>query len=380
MNMKRLVCFLLALAMLGGMMVCAASPVPPPIDAPSGILIEQKTGTVLHEKDADARRSPASVTKIMTLLLTVEAIEHGTLTLEDKVTISRNAMRMGGSTAYLAEGEVYTVHELLKAVSVASANDGAVALAEHLAGSEESFVARMNGRATELGMQNTHFVNCHGLDDPDHYTTARDIALMSRALLEHDLIRSYTTIWMDSLRDGTFTLSNTNRMIRYYTGTTGVKTGSTSIAKNCLSASALRDGMELIAIVLGADTSDLRYDSARKLLDFGFANYQLVAVFPEEVLQPIPVVLGKSGEVQPVLQSDESIVVEKGSAGGLVKTVALAEKVHAPVEAGQKLGELVVSSGDDVRATVPIVAGEAIPKLSYWDILGGLLKTLLMID
>ena len=377
--MRRLVCLFLALALLAGPAATAA-PVAPEVNAPCAILIEQKTGQVLHEKNADEKRAPASITKVMTLLLTMEAISRGTVKVEDEVTISRQSMAMGGSTAFLAEGEVYTIDELLKAVSIASANDGAVALAEHLAGSEESFVAQMNARAAELGMQNTHFVNCHGLDDPDHYSTARDIALMSRALMNFDLIRNYTTVWMDSLRDGSFTLSNTNRMVRYYTGATGVKTGSTGIAKNCLSASAVRDGMELIAVVLAADTSDLRYDSARKLLDFGFAGYQLVAVFPDEVLHPIPVILGQKNEVQPVLRSEEHIVIEKGQAGALVKTVTLAGDVRAPVTEGQRLGELTVAIGETVLATVPIVAAENIPRLTYWNILGQMFKTMFMME
>lgn len=377
--MRRLVCLLLVLSCLSVQAVWAA-PEAPEVNAPSAILIERETGQVISEKNADERRSPASVTKIMTILLTLEAIERGALRLDEKVTISRNAMSMGGSTAFLAEGEVYTVDELLKAVCVASANDGAVALAEHQSGSEESFVARMNERARELGMVNTNFVNCHGLDDPNHYTSARDVAIMSRAMMSHDVVRNYTTIWMDSLRGGTFTLSNTNRMIRYYTGATGVKTGSTSVAKNCLSASALRDGMELITVVMGCDTSDLRYDSARKLLDFGFANYQLAAVYPEQVILPIPVLLGQKTEVQPVLQSNGKILVEKTEMKNLTKTVSLSEDVQAPVEKGQKLGELTVSSGDKVLARVAIVAGESIAKLSYWNVLGKLFKAMLMMD
>ena len=351
----------------------------PAVPAPSVILIERASGTVLAEKNADERLLPASVTKIMTLLLTLEAVDSGLLSLEDIVTVSRASMRMGGSTAFLAEGERYTVHELLKAVVIASANDGAVALAEHLAGSQESFVGRMNQRAQELGMVNTQFKNCHGLDEDGHYTTARDIALMSRELLHfHPKIKEYTGIWMDSLRDGTFGLSNTNKLIRFYDGATGLKTGSTSKAGCCLSASAERDGMELIAVILHAPSSDDRYEAARALLDFGFATYASLEAHPDQPLLPIPVTLGETAEVQPVLEETLHFVVEKAKIKAITRTVTLEEGISAPVAAGQQLGELVISAGEEVLLTVPLVAAQDVARLTFGTVLGRMLRLLVL--
>lgn len=374
--MKRLVCFFLCVASI--LPVCRALPETPDVPAPSVILIERSSGAVLAEKNPDERLPLASVTKIMTLLLTVEAIDRGALSLSDPCTVSRAAMSMGGSTAYLAEGEQYTVHEMLKAVTIQSANDGAVVLAEKLAGTEDSFVSRMNARASELGMTNTNFLNCHGLDTEGHYSSARDIALMSKELLQYPLIKEYTTIWMDSLRDGTFTLSNTNRLVRFYEGATGLKTGSTQAAGACISASAERNGMELIAVVLNAGSGDDRFEAARKLLDFGFANFTTVAAYPEEAPLPVPVILGKQGEVQPVLEREVNVVLEKSTAGSLEKEVRLAENVEAPVQRGQKLGELTLRSGDEVLAVVPLVAGEDVAKLGWWDVFSEIVSAMFM--
>lgn len=363
---KKTLCVFLAVLMFGGSAL--AAPAAPGVSAPSAILMEKETGNILFEKDADTPRPPASVTKIMTVLLVMEAIDKGTLRLDETVTISRNAQDMGGSQVYLAEGEQYTVHELLKAVVVASGNDAAVALAEHMSGSEETFVGRMNEKAAELGMTNTFFRDCTGLYTEGHYTTARDIAVMSRALLRYPGIRDYTTIWMDTLRGGTFGLNNTNRLIRYYPGATGLKTGSTSIAKYCLSGTAERDGMELIAVILAADTSDNRFNDARALLDFGFANYTLIAAYPDEVPRPVPVILGKTSAVQPQITGDTRVLVEKAQLSQITRQLVMVEDVHAPVEEGQKLGELILTCGDEVLANVPIVAAEAVERLSLFDI------------
>ncbi|MDR1692282.1 MAG: D-alanyl-D-alanine carboxypeptidase [Oscillospiraceae bacterium] len=348
------------------------------VPAPSVILTERSTGAVLYEKDADRRLAPASVTKVMTLLLTMEAIERGQLTVTQKITVSRAAMSMGGSTAYLHEGEQYTIDEMLKAVTIASANDGSVVLAEAVSGTEGTFVAKMNERAAELGMTNTHFVNCHGLDDPDHYTTARDIAAMSRALLDHKLIKNYTTIWLDSLRDGAFTLANTNRLVRYYDGCTGLKTGTTSKAGSCISASAEREGMELIAVVLGAGSTDDRYESARKMLDYGFASFSLMTAWPDEALLPVPVRLGRQNEVQPVPEGDKTVIYEKHKKALITKTVMLDAEVKAPVALGQKLGEVVVECEGAELIRVPLVASKGVERLTWWDIFRRLLGVLTM--
>ncbi len=369
---KKILCLCMTVCLLSASAL--AAPAAPGITAPSAILMEKETGQVLFEKAPDTARLPASVTKVMTMLLVMEAIDRGSLRLDEKVSISRTAHNMGGSQVYLAEGEQYTVEELLKAVVIASGNDAAVALAEHMAGSEETFVGRMNDKAVELGMTNTFFRDCTGLSDEGHVTTARDIALMSRALLKHEDIKKYSTIWMDTLRNGAFGLNNTNKLIRFYPGATGLKTGSTSKARFCLSGTAERGGMELIAVILGADSSDNRFADARTLLDFGFANYTVAPVMPDEVFQTIPVLLGKQAEVLPELQSKQHVLVEKNAANTLTKEVTLAEDVQAPVEKGQMLGELVVKSGDKELTRVPIVAAEAVARVGTMDIFGRMAK------
>ena len=300
--MKKLAAALVAALLLA--VPARAAAAPPSVDAGAAVLVEKETGTVLYEQNAHDKLEPASVTKIMTLLLVMEAIDSGALSTEDVVTVSAHAASMGGSQVYLKEGEQMSVHDLLKAVAVASGNDASVALAEHLAGSEEAFVQRMNQRAAELGMSDTCFVNCTGLPAAGHLTSAYDIALMSRELiLHHPAIREYTTIWMDSLRGGQFQLANTNKLIRFYEGSTGLKTGSTDAAGYCLSATAERDGMELIAVVLKCPSSDVRSAAASSLLNYGFANYTLMDVYPSQALPPVDVLLGESETVQPVLST-----------------------------------------------------------------------------
>ena len=342
------------------------------VAAPSAVLMEAATGTVLYEKDAHTPLPPASVTKIMTLLLVMEALDAGRIGWDDTVTASEAAAAKGGSQVYLEAGEQMSLQEMLKSVVVVSANDCATALAEHVAGSEAAFVELMNRRAQELGMENTHFVNCTGLDDePDaetHLTTAYDIALMSRALLKHDEIRDYTTIWMDSVRNGEFGLANTNKLVRFYQGTTGLKTGYTSAAGHCLSASAERDGVEFIAVVLHCATSGERFQAAKQLLDYGFANYTLAQPDPETEIPPVPVVLGTAETIVPVPDNDDPVLIEKGQAAGITTRLEVADQVRAPVEAGQRLGTLTLQSDGAPLAAIPLVAPEAVPRRTWWDV------------
>ena len=345
------------------------------VDAESCVLMEKATGQVLYAENEHEQLEPASVTKIMTILLVMEAIDSGALAYDDLVTASAYACSMGGSQIWLKENEQMSVRDLLKAVCVASANDCSVALGEHLAGSCEAFVARMNERAAELGMEDTHFVNPTGLPAQGHVTSAYDIALMSRELiLHHPDIRQFTTIWMDTLRDGAFTLTNTNRLVRDYQGATGLKTGSTDAAGYCLAATAERDGMELIAVVLKSPTSAQRFESAKALLNYGFAAYALVNVTPERVLPPIPVTLGTADFVQPVLGEGRELLLEKAQAAELEQEVRLAEGLDAPVAAGEEIGTLLLTAGGEQVAAVPIVAGEAVERLSYGEILVKFLK------
>ena len=363
---KKLLAAVLAAALLA-LPVPAAQAVSgaPAVNCGAAVLMEKETGTILYEQNSHDKLEPASVTKIMTLLLVMEAIDSGRISLDQTVSISARAVSMGGSQIWLKEGEQMTVRDLLKAVAVVSANDGAVALAELVAGSEEGFVALMNQRAKELGMADTTFVNCTGLPAAGHLTSAHDIALMSRELIRsHPSIREYTTIWMDSLRDGAFQLTNTNKLIRFYDGATGLKTGSTDSALYCLSATAERSGMELIAVVLKSPTSQERFDAARALLDYGFANYTLMDVYPDQALPPIDVLLGEADCVQPVLSQSSRILVDKAQLNSVTSQINLCENVEAPVEAGQKLGEMVVTVDGQVLQTIPIVAERAVERLT----------------
>ena len=337
------------------------------LDAPSALLMEKQTGTVLFAKDEHTPREPASVTKVMTLLLTMEAIDSGALSYDDTVTGSAHAASMGGSQIWLKEGEQMRVEDLIKAVCVVSGNDAAVALGEHLAGSEEAFVARMNERAKELGMNDTHFVNCTGLPAEGHVTSAYDIALMSRELiLHHPDIRRFTTIWMDSLRDGQSMLVNTNKLVRFYPGATGLKTGSTSSAKYCISATAEKDGCELIAVVLGGSTSDKRFADAKALLNYGFASYALVTVVPESPLPAVPVTLGTQKTVQAVLTENNALLLEKSRAGSLTQSLSLPDRVEAPVSAGEPLGSLDVFDAEGALvSSLPLLAGEDVPRVTW---------------
>lgn len=347
-----------------------------PIQSRAALLMEKTTGQVLYAQNEHEQLEPASVTKIMTLLLTMEAIDSGTIGYDDVVTVSAYAAGMGGSQVYLAEGEQITVEELLKAVCVASGNDAAAALAEKVAGVSDRFVEKMNQRAAELGMNDTHFANCTGLTAEGHVTSAHDIAVMSRELiLKHPDIRRFTTIWMDTIRGGAFQLANTNKLIRFYDGATGLKTGYTASAGYCISATAERDGMELIAVVMKGPDRDTRNNDAKALLNYGFSTYALVTAAPEQPLMPVPVDMGTADTVQPVLASEGStVLVEKEKAGMLERKVTLEPRVTAPVAAGQPLGELTVLDGDTVLLTVPITAGEDVMRRSWGQVFTQLLR------
>ena len=374
---QRILSVLLALAL----MICvlpAAKAEGVEIAAPSAILMDAATGTILYEKNAHERLAPASVTKVMTLLLVMEALDSGRITWDDMVTASETAAGKGGSQVYLEVGEQMSMDEMLKSVVVSSANDCATALAEHVAGSEAAFVERMNARAAELGLEDTHFVNCTGLDDEpnaaEHLTSAYDIAVMSRELLKHDEIRKYTTIWMDTVRDGQFGLSNTNKLVRFYQGTTGLKTGYTKAAGHCLSASAQRDGIELIAVVLHCESSSDRFQSAKALLDYGFANYALVSAELPDAPEPIRVKLGTQTLVTPVLQDSAPILIEKGEQARVTKTVTLPEEVTAPIAAGQQIGTLTIATDIRTLAEIPIVSPVTIERLTLWELTVQLLR------
>ena len=357
-----LLCFLLAAPAAA---LDAQDPAAPEVAAPSAVLIERETGTVLYAKDETERRPPASVTKVMTLLLIAEAVDSGELALDDMVTASERAASMGGSQIWLEVGEQLSVSDKIKCVAVVSANDCAVALAEHLCGSEAAFVERMNRRAEELGLENTQFTNCTGLfDDTAHYTCALDIAVMSRELLGHEWIKDYTTIWMDSVRDGASELTNTNKLVRYYEGCTGLKTGYTSTAMYCLSASAERDGTEYIAVIMHAESIESRNKDASALLDYGFANFRLCPLTSGEELPDVAVELGTEASVTPVYDGGGAVLLRTKDAQGLSWSLDLPESVAAPVRAGERLGTLTLSNSSGPVAEVPILAGGTSERLS----------------
>ena len=346
------------------------------LDCTAAVLMERETGTVLYARAEREHLSPASVTKVMTLLLVAEAVESGAVRAEDIVTASPRAAAMGGSQVWLEEGEQMTVAEMTKCVTVVSANDCAVALAEHLCGSEEAFVARMNQRAGELGMADTHFTNCTGLfENKDHYTCALDIALMARELLKHEFVRQYAVLWTDTIRGGEFALTNTNKLVRYYPGCTGLKTGYTSTAMFCLAASARREDTEFIAVILHGETSQKRFDAARTLLDYAFANYALVSP-PVGDLPGVAVELGSESSVGVTLASRDRILVEKAKQRSLTARAELPESVPAPVEKGQRLGTLTVSAGEETLAEIPLVAAGAVERQSLGQLWLSLVRTL----
>ncbi len=348
------------------------------IKAKSAILMEVNTGKILYEDNSDEKLPPASITKVMTLLLVMEAIDEGSINLETVVTASAYACSMGGSQIWLKEGETMTVHELLKATVIASANDASVALAELVAGSEEGFVALMNEKAKSLGMNNTTFKNCTGLDAEGHLTTAHDVAVMSKELIKHDLIKNYSTVWMDSLRDGESELVNTNKLVRFYKGTTGLKTGTTSIAKYCLSATAERDGLELVAVVMAGDTSNDRFEGAKKLLDFGFANYSFACVSSELKEKETPVSKGVKKTVKIATYQKVGILMAKTQKDDIKRECVWKENLTAPVQKGDVVGYVNIRLGEEVVGKIEIVAAEKVEKLNilvtFTQILKGILK------
>ena len=378
---KRMLAIFVLLVLLAGALLPAVRAAELDLPAPSYVLMERSTGEVLLEHNAHERLRPASVTKVMTLLLIMEALDDGRIGWDDMVQTSAAAAAKGGSQIYLEENEQLPLEEMLKSIVVSSANDCACAMAEHIAGSEAAFVEMMNARAEQLGMTDTHFVNCTGLDDEpeaaEHLTTAYDIALMSRALLGHEAIKKYTTIWMDTVRDGQFGLSNTNKLVRFYDGTTGLKTGYTSAAGHCLSASAERNGMELIAVVLHCASSTDRFESAKALLNYGFSNYALVTPEPGE-LPAVPVTLGTAAEITPVLADETPILIDKALAAGVETRVCVDESVTAPVEAGQTLGTLTITSGGQTIAERDLIAPEPVGALRWGDVYLQMLRALCM--
>ncbi len=336
------------------------------IKAKSAILMEPVTGEILYESNSDEKVSPASITKIMSLLLIMEAIERGELTTETVVTASEHAAGMGGSQIWLEPGESMTTDDLLKAVVIASANDACTALGEHLAGSEEGFVALMNERARELGMNSTNFVNCTGLDAEGHVTSAHDVAVMSSELIKHELIKRYSTVWMDSLRDGKSELVNTNKLIRFYEGATGLKTGTTNTAKYCLSATAKRGDLELVAVVMAADTNNDRFAGAKKLLDYGFANFSFNSIKAEIKETEIPIAKGVKKQIKINTDGTLELLLPKNTKDEIKRSVEWNKDITAPVKKGDLLGFVNISVGDTEAGRIEITAAEEVKRLSLW--------------
>lgn len=401
--MKKLIAFILTVCLLFGMTVsasesvtvsseCDISDIDVPLDstpvnaaigqtldikAKSVVLMEPNTGKVLYESNSDEKLPPASITKIMSLLLVMEAIDRGDITLETVVTASEHACSMGGSQIWLEPGETMTVNDLLKAAVIASANDACVALGETVAGSEEGFVALMNERAKELGMTNTHFVNCTGLDAEGHLTTAYDVAVMSSALIKHDLIKDYSTVWMETLRDGKSELVNTNKLVRFYEGTTGLKTGTTSTAKYCLSATAERNGLELVAVVMAGESSNDRFNGAKKLLDYGFANYNYSSIEAQlEENTELTVIKGTEKTVGIKPQGTLNVLLPKSASGKIERKTVLSENVTAPVKKGEVLGTVTVTLDGEQLGEIPLVASKDVERLTVGVTLGLILKGL----
>ena len=382
-EIARLCALLLALGWLGAPALAAPLEAEPPValTSPSAMLVEAGTGTVIFEKNADERRQAASVTKLMTLLICFEELEAGNLHLDDSVTVSQEAAAQIGSQALLDAGAVYSLEDLLHATIVASANDAACALAEHIAGTEAAFAELMNARAAELGMNNTYYTNATGLPDDAQYTTARDVATLSVEMCRHPDYFKHASVWMDTLThpSGRVTdLTNTNRLVRFYEGCDGLKTGSADASRYCLSATAEKDGLRLIAVVLGAETSQKRFDEARAMLDYGFANYALVPVQEGEPLSPVPVVLGEAGTVQPVPSGEEQLLIDKSLRQSVTRTVELEPSVQAPVSQGQRLGTLTVQADGQILAEIPLVAQEGVARLTWKDLFAGVLRRICM--
>lgn len=339
------------------------------ITAPSAVLMDADTGKVLYEKNPHEVRPCASITKVMTLTLVMEALDGGKISWDENVTASSHAASMGGSDIWLEQGETMTVEEMVKATIVASANDAAVALAEHICGTEEEFVRQMNEKAKKFGMKETVFKNCNGLDEDGHVTSAYDVALMSRELLKHKKILEYSGIWMDELRGGKTQIVNTNKLLKSYKGITGLKTGTTSKAGSCISATAERDGLSLIAVVLGSESGDMRFKDASKLLDYGFANFSMyLPSVPEEAVTEISVKNGMLSKVRTTADIKKSVLMEKGGAEGMESQVVLPEEIEAPVEKGDALGKIIYKKSGKQIASYPITADESIKEINFSDV------------
>lgn len=381
---KTIACLLAAFAVIIFPLQCFAEPeVAEKNDtiedyAKSSILMCADTGDIIYEKNAYEHLSPASVTKIMSILLVLEAIDSGKISLEDEVPAGENSVKMGGSQIWLELGEKMTVNELFKAVVVASANDACTALGEYIAGSSQAFVKLMNEKAQSLGLENTCFENCTGLDDTikNHYSCAYDLAVIAREVLKHDLIYNYSTIWLDYLRNGKTELNNTNKLVNKYDGITGLKTGTTSKAGFCVCATAEREDMNLIAVVLGADTSEHRFQTASNLLDFGFAEYAVVAPQIDEAqITPVKIKNGKVKSVAPIYNQTDKLLVKKGDIN-IIYTYEIEDSVSAPVENGAELGEISIKNGDDVIKTITLVSPKTIEKISFNYILIEMLRNI----
>lgn len=371
--MKKATAILLSVIMMCGILSIFASAenestMPIDVKAKSAVLMDQTTGRVLMKMNENEKIYPASVTKIMSMLLVAEAIDSNTIRLTDEVTASTNASKKGGSQIWLKEGETMTVDELLKATAVYSANDACTALGEYIAGSDEGFVMMMNERAGELGMKNTHFDNCTGLDDTSqtHLTTAYDIALMSRELMKHQFIQQYTKIWMDSLRGGKTELVNTNKLIRFYEGATGLKTGTTSKAGCCISATATRNGTSLIAVVMGANNSKDRFEGAKAMLNWGFANYETVTPqIDKSLITDVNIIMGEERTLTPQISGDSKFLIPKGKAKNLTQEIDLAAAVEAPVESNQTLGTVTVKLDGQKLGEYKLTAPHYVERLSF---------------
>ena len=380
--MKRVGWIAVVLGILIGLMPVSVQALDLSIPAKSAVLMDVATGTVLYASNEHEALAPASVTKVMTMLLIMEAIDSGRIHWDDTVTASEAAAAKGGSQVFLKVGEAMSVSDMVKSIAVSSANDCACAMAEHIAGSEGAFVGMMNARAKELGMNDTNFVNCTGLDDDAeaaaHKTSALDIAIMSRELLKsHPDIKKFTTIWMDTIRNGTFGLSNTNKMVRFYQGATGLKTGFTSNAGYCLSSSAQRDGMELIAVVMGCETSQKRFAACKSMLDYGFASFAVITPELTETAE-IPVKLGMADTVKAQLGQGDSMLIDKAQKGLITTQTELEPEVTAPVSKGQRLGTLSIKAGEQILAQIPLVAAESVDRLTWGQVFLRVLRQLAM--
>ena len=376
---KTAACFLAVLLMVFSLPVRTAAFSDDEIKAPSALLMEAQTGKILYEKNTHESRACASITKVMTLLLVMEALDSGKIGLQDTVTASEHASSMGGSDIWLEPGETMTVDDMLKATVIMSANDCAVALAEYVAGSEDEFVQQMNARAKELGMNETTFKNCNGLDEDGHVTTAYDVALMSRELIKHEKIFDYTTQWIDHVRDGQTQLVNTNKLIKTYQGITGLKTGTTGKAGSCITATAVRGNVSLIAVVLGSSSTDDRFSAASTLLDYGFANWSVVEPgIPNEAYSPVPVANGMENTVEPEIDAGENILVPKGKDSEIQYKVTVNPDVKAPVEKGQSLGKVTCSLDGEVLRKYDIKAKNSVEPITFGAAYRLLLKYLFM--